>query len=897
MDALTAVTRFGEGRVPEKIYIHTDKPYYTVGDTLWFKAYLFNAAYLTASAKSGIAYIEIANGQNEVVKRLMVSLNIGLGWGNIALNEREFPQGSYCLRAYTNWMRNFDGDYIFEKKIYISSASEKDMLINAKISAVDETGKQIAHVKMALTMSDQKPVRLTDFQLKIIQGNKVWYKDKVSTSLDGTIDFNFGISEKADTHNLSITLQNLKKGDSSLVYKVPAIFKRPENIDLQFMPEGGSLVAGLGSHIAFKALAEDGNSTDVSGTVYNSKQQEVLTFKSAHWGMGSFNLRPLAGETYTAKIILPDGSYSKAYPMPPVKPSGTVLRVVNRFASDSLEVTISTTADIGAADAAFYLIGQSRGVACYGALISKYSSEVKTKISKALFPTGIARLTLLNAAKQPLNERIVYIDHDDHLRIGINANKKTYAQRDSAGLDIFVTDKDGRPVQGSFSVAVTDDAQIKDDSLQYNTLKLAMLLTTDLKGNIEYPGYYFPSVATAEIWQDLDNLLLAQGWVYYDWGAVFTAPKAALFNPEPNFSVKGLVTNVFNKPVEKAGVVLLSKKPAFLRDTVTDKAGLFNFTDIYPSDTAVFFIQAKNKRGKSMNVNVTIDEFKPPVFKAFTERIMPWYFNTDSTRGKTMSNYVAYKRDQDVLTGTRGLKEVKILDKKIIKGSKNLNGEGGSDFALSQEDLEKAGKVTLGELLKKYYKDFGFITVNPNLFKYRINFLNFHLIIDGIDVDFASSYEPYSYDHIFYIKSFLDYYKAEDIKGIEVMTTSKYSATYTNTFLGPLALPSANAFVEVTTYGGTGPYLKSTPGTYIYRPVAFAPQKQFYSPKYKSKVNGTFADARSTVYWSPNIITDKNGKAKFSFYTTDKTGTYTLLIDGCDMNGNVESARQKIIVK
>lgn len=63
----------------EKIYLQTDKPFYATGDTMWIKDYLFNAAYLTASPKSGIAYVEIANEENKVVKRMMMSLFIGLG--------------------------------------------------------------------------------------------------------------------------------------------------------------------------------------------------------------------------------------------------------------------------------------------------------------------------------------------------------------------------------------------------------------------------------------------------------------------------------------------------------------------------------------------------------------------------------------------------------------------------------------------------------------------------------------------------------------------------------------------------------------------------------------------------------------------------------------------------
>ncbi len=599
---------------------------------------------------------------------------------------------------------------------------------------------------------------------------------------------------------------------------------------------------------------------------------------------------------------MPDGSFSKPYLLPVVKTSGAVLSVVNPFGADSLDVHIAATGDL---QSTYYLVGQSRGVACYGALIPPEGNKTRIKISKSLFPTGIARLTLLNADKQPLNERIVYIDHGDHLQVNISGIKENYATRDSVGMDMTVTDHSGKPVRASFSVAVTDDAQVKSDSLKSSSLKSAILLTSDLKGSVEDPGYYFPTVLTAEIWQHLDNLLLTQGWVNYDWKAMFNPP-TLLFAPEADFSVKGNVTNVFNKPLAKTEVILLSKKPSFLRDTVTDSDGTFNFTNIYPVDTAVYLVEAKNKKGKSFNISVNVDEFKPPVFNTPLTTLMPWYVNIDGSRAKTINNYYLYKKELDNQSSVHRLREVKIIGQKVVKDSKNLNGDGGSDFALSQEDLEKANKTSLGKLIKNYYPDFVVfektLYAQPplpplTLYIYKIGFKYFHLIIDGVNIDFGNPYQLYTYNHYHYVKQYLDNYKAEDIKGIEMMISSKYVDKYKRYFLGNYDPEIEHVFVEVTTYAGTGPYLQKTPGMFIYQPLAFAPQKEFYLPKYTVKVDKLLPDTRSTIYWMANIITDKDGKAKLSFYTADKPGTYTLLMDGCDMNGNVESIRKKITIK
>ena len=73
---------------------------------------------------------------------------------------------------------------------------------------------------------------------------------------------------------------------------------------------------------------------------------------------------------------------------------------------------------------------------------------------------------------------------------------------------------------------------------------------------------------------------------------------------------------------------------------------------------------------------------------------------------------------------------------------------------------------------------------------------------------------------------------------------------------------------------------------HIYKPLAPAYPKQFYRPKYAVK-DFTVPDLRSTIHWEPNIITNSEGKAFVSFYAADQPGSYTVIVEGSDMNGNL----------
>lgn len=105
----------------EKVYLHTDKPYYAAGDTIWFKAYLVHAALHQSMHYSRYVYVELVNSRGEVVTRERVRPEKDSYYCQMAVKPQT-PPGEYSLRAYTNYMRNLPEDYFFRKTIYIGNA-------------------------------------------------------------------------------------------------------------------------------------------------------------------------------------------------------------------------------------------------------------------------------------------------------------------------------------------------------------------------------------------------------------------------------------------------------------------------------------------------------------------------------------------------------------------------------------------------------------------------------------------------------------------------------------------------------------------------------------------------------------------------------------------------------
>lgn len=269
----------------------------------------------------------------------------------------------------------------------------------------------------------------------------------------------------------------------------------------------------------------------------------------------------------------------------------------------------------------------------------------------------------------------------------------------------------------------------------------------------------------------------------------------------------------------------------------------------------------------------------------------------------------------------------------MIKDSQNLNGAGNADLVLDEKDMLKAGKKTLLDILQERIEGFktrpmlgGNLNLRFAVQGKSISDINFEanlpqqyqnqvfswyfvddkpivFVIDGFTLTSSLNAPDLSEPNMDDLTNYLQSNNAEDIKGIELISSAKYSNIYFNRYIlddwQPVLLFTDFAFIEITTRSGKGPFAANhTPGTYLYKPLPLSKPVKFYSPKYGISDTGKhLPNTRSTIYWQPNVNANEEGKATISFFTADKPGTYTVIIEGTDMNGNLGYKKEKIIVK
>ena len=238
----------------EKVHLHMDKPYYAIGDSIWFKAYVVNAEKNGLSNLSKILYVDLINDKDSIKQSLMLQLRSGLAWGDFTLSDY-LPEGNYRIRAYTTWMRNFGEEYYFDKTIRIGNSFSNNIITDVKYTytKINATNhKVVADIKY--TYLDGKPVVKKEVSYDVQLSFRNILKSKGITDDQGNLQITFVNNQPFILKSGKIyTL--LKLDDKSFVNKTFPVKATSNDVNVQFFPEGGDLVTNVRSKVAFKVEA------------------------------------------------------------------------------------------------------------------------------------------------------------------------------------------------------------------------------------------------------------------------------------------------------------------------------------------------------------------------------------------------------------------------------------------------------------------------------------------------------------------------------------------------------------------------------------------------------------------------------------------------------------------
>jgi hypothetical protein len=593
-ELLKKLEEFAKKYPQEKVHLHLDKPYYAIGDDIWFKAYVTDTKTASLTTLSQILYVELIDERDSLKQQLKLPLLNGIGWSDFKLPD-SLSEGNYRIRAYTQLMRNAGPDFFFDKTIKIGNSWANKVFTKTNYQFSQDGTSEKVNSTIQFSDKQGKPYADSDVSYEVVLGTKTISKGKSTTNTNGEISIPI-VNSQPNSNKVGRIMATITLVDKQQVTKVIPITATSSSVDVQFFPESGALLAGLPMKVAMKAINAQGKGEDVKGVIVDSDGTELTSFETSHLGMGNFFLNPMANKTYQARIRFKDGS-EKLFTLPKVANSGYALSVNN---TDTMKVAIKVllTDDlVGKGD--LQLLAQQNGAIFFSIKIPTGKNFAIASLPKSELPSGITTLTLFNAASIPVAERLIFVDNKaDKIDLEVDKLKENYDKRGLVNITLTSTNRE-KPTVGTFSVAVTNATVISPDTLNETNIFTSLLLTSDLKGYVENPNYYFLS-DDAKTRLALDNLLLTQGWRKIDWQAVSRSQfPASTYPVETELKISGIVTTNSGKPISKGKVSLFSNSTGvFTVDTLTDANGRFNFNGLVFPDSAKFVIQARNEKGK-----------------------------------------------------------------------------------------------------------------------------------------------------------------------------------------------------------------------------------------------------------------------------------------------------------
>ena len=768
----------------EKLHIHFDKAVYNASDTVWFKAYIL--AGTEPSALSTNFYADWFDENGNLLKHTVSQVTASTAKGQFEIPDNYKGQNIF-VKAYTQWMLNFDNDFIFSKSIPVAQQNS--------------------------------------------------------------------VTKKYVEHKTSI----------------------------QFFPEGGDLVNGLSSRLAFKATDESGMPVEITGALKNNNGELIDSFKSEHDGMGRFSIEPKSNETYTAVWI---DAFGKTYSsnLPKAKSAGIVLQISP--SPEKVLITIKRSINVPEQLKTLHLLASMNQHPVYSASVDLLTkTNITSTIATTDLPTGILQITLFDVNWLPVAERIVFVNNHDYVfTTDINIPLKGLGKREKNIVEISVPEN----IASTLSVAITDFDVADNKS---NTIISQLLLCSDLKGYVHNPSYYF-SGDDDVIDEHLDLVMLTNGWRRYKWDDIIKGKLPMLLFPaDTNFiSIKGKITNYssLKVPAEQRIIMMTQAKDSMQQvfNLPIQSDGSFNQSSISFSDSIKVFYQFShnNKLNEKAKINLNTNLLQKPV-------------------SINIKGFYSASLDSNILVQSLfyGTEQIKVNQYRRKTTLPDVTVKGKTKTKLDLLDDEYASGMFRGDGLKfDVQNDPRINSGNNDIFHFlegrapgiRFIYDKFGNAYKAISTLVGSSPIPVDIylDDVYVDSGNLGIISIKDIAYIKVLPSGTSSGSINPKSVGG-SLGGAIALYSKNADNSTNKEILVKETSLL----GYTAYKKFYSPDYSVPANNFIKDARTTLYWNPSVSTDANThKVKLVFYNNDFSKKLKVIAEGMNTEGRLTRA-EKII--
>ncbi|MBO6632705.1 MAG: hypothetical protein JJ936_14340, partial [Psychroserpens sp.] len=530
------------------------------------------------------------------------------------------------------------------------------------------------------------------------------------------------------------------------------------------------------------------------------------------------------------------------------------------------------------------LVGACRGYDYFQQQAQLINGQYIFVIPKYTFPEGVIMLTLIDEMNRPTAERLYFNERlETRIDLDLALDKTNYNKRDAITLSIEAQTQSKRPLLSNVSV-LTIDSNLNGENYDNRTTILShLLLSSDLRGTIETPGAYFRIDEPLTI----DYLMLTQGWRNYKYDE---DSRKLNFIKENGLRVSGIV-NTKNKKDKDRNIDLMLMtldKERSIYTTAVNVPGNFSIDleDIYGDYREIALQSAENTKRDKKDLIIAVNKKRafPPKFE---------YKNQSLVIDSLTQRVIHQNRDQKLENDTYQFNTygTTVLDEVVLTGynmtpkrQEVFDRYGPPDIVIKQEEMKEKEKNWNWGLMSVLYDFFpDKVRVEPdaqgNLIARVIGESTLY-IVDGIPV------RPDFYNQ-------LQYMSVDEVTSFEILETSKNYARLYIQVNGPGPyIPNFGGIISIYTRRGIGLQgaLSSTEDAFDRHKIkVFSKDKEFYVPEYDvtSFYEDSKPDTRLPIFWKSQVKTDVNGKAQITYYHSDDTGPFQIIVEGISESGQI----------
>lgn len=642
-------------------------------------------------------------------------------------------------------------------------------------------------------------------------------------------------------------------------------------VSLDLFPEGGDLIIGVPSKIAFKAYNNYGKPIKIKGLLMNDKNKILDTLKISHDGMGSFYLIPKPNEKYFVKWTdALEGNFTTNVPV--AKNQGAVLTV--GATNEAALIKIARSEQIPDNFKQLTLLAHMNQQLLFSVRINTTEKLISnTSIPISELNTGILQFTLFTSDWIPVAERILFVNNRFHeFGAKIIPQLTSLTKRGKNVFDVYVSDT----TETNMSVAVIDASL--DTSLSYSTIYSDLLLSNEIRGRIYNPGYYLASDADS-VMNHLDLVMLTNGWRRIDWEKMKKGiPPTFQYPPDTErMKISGKVyglkmANGTNNMLLNMIVQYKDSSKNFIFQPI-DKDGYFENHDLFFYDTVRIYYSFNQNQKLNEVASIQFDNgllkfSNKTSMITEQEKLYTW---SDSLAKSRMAYFLKLQEDWKKRSQYKTLQEV--LVKSRVKPKEN---EIEKQYATG---MFSGGDAMVFDLTS----DPSAQSLN-DIFVYlqsRVAGLQISRSGANVSMNWRGATPDLFLDQMPSQSSILQTIATQDIAMIKVFRPP---------FFGSFGGGAGGAIAIYTKKGSSRSSNNNRSNKEMFSTVlgGYSRFKEFYNPSYDNPAENPETDIRTTLYWNPYVMTNKKSpRYRIQFYNNDVSRRLLIVLEGINADGKI----------